>query len=71
MYDGKIIDSHFHVFGGSRSEKFILDLIEKSGISAIGIVSIPNMLAHGEYFCNKELDFLQQGAALQGNGKCP
>jgi len=54
MYDGKIIDSHFHAYAGEYCGVFIKDLMLKAGLSAIGIASIPNGLAHCEHFCNSE-----------------
>ncbi len=54
MYDGKIIDSHFHAFAGEDCGVFIKDLMLKAGLSAIGIASIPNALAHSEHFYNAE-----------------
>lgn len=54
MYDGKIIDSHFHAYAGKDCGDFIKDLINRSGLFAINIASIPNGLAHSEYFYNKE-----------------
>lgn len=54
MYSGKIIDSHFHAYAGIDCGVFIKDLIGKSGLSAIGIASIPKALAHSEHFYNSE-----------------
>jgi predicted TIM-barrel fold metal-dependent hydrolase len=54
MYDGKIIDSHFHAYAGKDCGVFIKDLVTKAGLSAIGIASIPKALAHSEYFYNAE-----------------
>ncbi len=54
MYSGKIIDCHFHAYAGQDCGVFIKALIGKSGLSAIGIASIPKALAHSEHFYNTE-----------------
>jgi predicted TIM-barrel fold metal-dependent hydrolase len=54
MYSGKVIDCHFHAYAGIDCGVFIKDLIGKSGLSAIGIASIPKALAHSEHFYNSE-----------------
>ncbi|MFA6292213.1 MAG: amidohydrolase family protein [Victivallales bacterium] len=54
MYRGKIIDSHFHAYAGEDCGAFIKDMMLKAGLSAIGIASIPNGLAHSEHFYNSE-----------------
>ncbi|HCE47070.1 MAG TPA: hypothetical protein DET40_26275 [Lentisphaeria bacterium] len=54
MYNGKIIDSHFHAYAGKDCEDFLQDLMMKSGLDGICIASIPKGLAHGEHFYNEE-----------------
>jgi predicted TIM-barrel fold metal-dependent hydrolase len=54
MYNGKVIDSHFHAYAGEDCGLFIKDLLKNAKISAIGIASIPNALAHSEHFYNSE-----------------
>ena len=54
MYDGEIIDSHFHAYAGEDCGIFIKDIIVKAGLSGIAIASIPNALAHSEHFYNSE-----------------
>ncbi len=54
MYKEKIIDSHFHSYGGKDCGCFIMELLEKSGLSAINIASLGNGLPFEDHFCNME-----------------
>jgi len=53
MFSGKIIDSHFHAYAMENCEVFAMDLIQRSGLSAINIVSLPKGLGYDAGSCNE------------------
>ncbi|HBC87501.1 MAG TPA: hypothetical protein DCZ94_11145 [Lentisphaeria bacterium] len=54
MHKTMIIDSHFHAYSGKDCSGFLRDLMEKAGLDAISIASIPKELVHDEHFYNEE-----------------